>query len=100
MLISSKINSPIITAKNNKKKTLSKKLFLVLIPLFFKLFICNIANRIINIPKIHSYLRIYYEGSWFNKSVPVQLGLNFFYRSEYYGNAYEPSLQSYYVRQQ
>ena len=56
------------------------------------------AKNIINIPKIHSYTRIYYEGSWFNKSVPVQLGLNFFYRSEYYGNAYEPSLQSYYVQ--
>ena len=56
------------------------------------------AKNIINIPKTHSYSRIYYEGTWFSKSVPVQLGLNFFYRSEYFGNAYEPSLQSYYVQ--
>ena len=53
---------------------------------------------IFNIPKHHIYSRLFYNGKWFNNSIPVQFGVNAYLRSEYYGNAYEPSLQAYYVQ--
>ncbi len=56
------------------------------------------ANNVINIPKHHNYSRVYYVGKWFKNTIPIQFGLNMYYRSKYFGNAYEPSLQSYYVQ--
>ena len=56
------------------------------------------ANSIINVPKHLNYSRVYFTGKWFKNTIPVQFGLNMYYRSKYFGNAYEPSLQSYYVQ--
>ena len=56
------------------------------------------SENVLNIPDHHIYARLYYAGKWFDNSIPVQFGANTYYRSEYYGNGYEPSLQSYYVQ--
>lgn len=56
------------------------------------------SENVLNIPDHHLYARLYYAGKWFDNSIPVQFGMNAYYRSEYYGNGYEPTLQSYYVQ--
>jgi hypothetical protein len=56
------------------------------------------SENVINIPDHHIYSRFYYSGKWFDNSIPIQFGMNAYYRSEYFGNGYEPILQSYYVQ--
>ena len=56
------------------------------------------SESVLNIPDHHLYARLYYAGKWFDNSIPVQFGANTYYRSQYYGNGYEPTLQSYYVQ--
>ena len=56
------------------------------------------SSEIFSIPKHHLYSRLYYSGKWFDNSIPVQFGVNAYLRSEYYGNAYEPSLQTFYIQ--
>ncbi len=56
------------------------------------------SENIINIPDHHNYSRLYFSGKWFKNTIPVQFGINMYYRSKYYGNGYEPTLQSYYVQ--
>ncbi len=56
------------------------------------------STEILSIPKHHLYSRLYYTGQWFDNSIPVQFGVNAYLRSEYYGNAYETSLQTFYVQ--
>jgi len=56
------------------------------------------SENVLNIPDHHLYARLYYAGKWFDNSIPVQFGANSYYRSQYYGNGYEPTLQSYYVQ--
>jgi len=56
------------------------------------------SENVLNIPDHHLYARLYYAGKWFDNSIPVQFGANTYYRSQYYGNGYEPTLQSYFVQ--
>ena len=56
------------------------------------------SGDILSIPKHHLYSRLYYSGKWFDNSIPVQFGVNAYLMSEYYGNAYEPSLQTFYIQ--
>ena len=56
------------------------------------------AKNIVNTPKGHFYSKLYYKNKWFKNSVPVQFGVNVYYRSKYFGNGYEPILQSYFVQ--
>ena len=56
------------------------------------------SGDIFSIPKHHLYSRLYYSGQWFDNSIPVQFGVNAYLMSEYYGNAYEPSLQTFYIQ--
>ena len=56
------------------------------------------SDEILSLPKHHLYSRLYYNGLWFDNSIPVQFGVNAYLLSEYYGNAYEPSLQTFYVQ--
>ena len=65
------------------------------------IYIFNVSpdiDNIINIPKHNNYSKLYYSGNWFKNTIPVQFGVNMYFRSEYNGNAYDPSLQSYYVQ--
>ena len=55
-------------------------------------------HNIINTPKHNNYSKLYYSGNWFKNTIPVQFGVNMYFRSEYNGNAYDPSLQSYFVQ--
>ena len=56
------------------------------------------VKKILNTPKNHLYSKLYYKNKWFKNSVPVQFGVNVYYRSKYFGNGYEPILQSYFVQ--
>ena len=68
---------------------------------FDNIYIYNVStnnDNIINIPKHNNHSKLYYSGNWFKNTIPVQFGVNMYFRSEYNGNAYDPSLQSYYVQ--
>lgn len=56
------------------------------------------AKNILNIPDHHLYTKLYFAEKWFDNSIPIQFGVNTYYRSEYFGNGYEPTMQSYYVQ--
>jgi len=56
------------------------------------------SNNILKLPAHHNYSKLYYADNWFKKSIPVQLGINIFYRSKYYGNAYDPVIQKFYTQ--
>ena len=58
----------------------------------------NSARGILNFPKQTLYSKLYYNGTWFNNTIPVQLGTIISYRSEYYGEAYDPITQNFYVQ--
>ena len=58
----------------------------------------NSANGILNFPRQTLYSKLYYKGIWFNNSIPVQLGTIISYRSEFYGDAYDPITQNFYVQ--
>ena len=58
----------------------------------------NSANGILNFPKQTLYSKLYYNGIWFNNTIPVQLGTIISYRSEFYGDAYDPITQKFYVQ--
>jgi len=58
----------------------------------------NSANGILNFPKQTLYSKLYYNGIWFNNTIPVQLGTIISYRSEFYGDAYDPITQNFYVQ--
>ncbi|WP_416865376.1 MAG: putative porin [Imperialibacter sp.] len=42
--------------------------------------------------------RFYYEGVWFNDYLPVQLGVDLNWKSTYYGHAYNPVIQQFYIQ--
>ena len=56
------------------------------------------SKEIIKLPTHHNYSRIYYTSKWFNNSIPVQFGINIYYRSKYFGDAYDPIIQNYYIQ--
>ena len=58
----------------------------------------NSARGILNFPKQTLYSKLYYNGIWFNNTIPVQLGTIISYRSEFYGDAYDPITQNFYVQ--
>tara|TARA_Y100001954_G_C15818251_1_gene608615 strand:+ start:978 stop:2852 length:1875 start_codon:yes stop_codon:yes gene_type:complete len=58
----------------------------------------NSARGILNFPRQTLYSKLYYNGIWFNNTIPVQLGTIISYRSEFYGDAYDPITQNFYVQ--
>ena len=58
----------------------------------------NTARGILNFPRQTLYSKLYYNGIWFNNTIPVQLGTIISYRSEFYGDAYDPITQNFYVQ--
>ena len=56
------------------------------------------SKEIIKVPTHHNYSRIYYTNKWFNNSIPIQFGINIYYRSKYFGDAYDPVIQNYYIQ--
>mgnify|MGYP001183027532 FL=1 len=56
------------------------------------------AERVLNFPKYHLYSKFYYSDMWFKNTIPIQLGTIISYRSEFYGDAYNPITQNFYVQ--
>ena len=56
------------------------------------------GEGILNFPKHKFYSKLYYNGQWFKNTIPVQLGAITSYRSEYYGDSYNPITQNFYVQ--
>ena len=56
------------------------------------------GKGILNFPKHKFYSKLYYNGKWFNNTIPVQLGAITSFRSEYYGDSYNPITQNFYVQ--
>jgi hypothetical protein len=48
------------------------------------------AENVLKIPDLFANGKLYYQDKWFNNYMPMQLGVNFYYRSNYYGNDYDP----------
>jgi hypothetical protein len=52
----------------------------------------------VRIPDLMYSGRLYWAGLWFNNMVPVEVGANVFGRTSFYGNAYTPVIQQFYVQ--
>lgn len=50
------------------------------------------------IPQWLANSRWYWEGKWFQKSIPIQIGFNFHFKSAYYARAYRPELQQFHIQ--
>ncbi len=53
---------------------------------------------VFRIPDLMINSRWYYESVWFNNYMPVQFGFNARWQSAYYGHAYDPITQQYYLQ--
>ena len=58
----------------------------------------NESNNIFRMPKYNYYGKLYYTDTWFDNKIPIELGLNLYYRSSYYGNAYNPIIQQFHIQ--
>ena len=58
----------------------------------------ELENDLVRVPRINWNGKIFYTGSWFNRTVPVELGFNFYGRQGYLANLYDPSIQQFYLQ--
>jgi hypothetical protein len=58
----------------------------------------NLADSVIAIPEIFVYSRLYYRNIFFNGNLESFIGLDLNYKSAYYGNAYDPVTQQFYLQ--
>ncbi len=56
------------------------------------------ASELIRIPELFYNGRYYWKGKIFQKSVPVEIGINAHSKSSYFGNAYDPATQQFYLQ--
>lgn len=56
------------------------------------------GSNAIRVPKWYGISRWYYKGVWFNKYMPVEVGVNFRWRSSYFGNDYDPITQQFFLQ--
>lgn len=56
------------------------------------------ASNLIRAPKWYGNSRWFYKGVWFNKFMPVELGVNFRWRSSYFGLDYDPITQQFFLQ--
>lgn len=52
---------------------------------------------IIKVPEIYNHLRVYYQGRIFNKALLAQIGVDLFWKSDYFANHYMPITQQFYL---
>ena len=55
-------------------------------------------SDVFRIPITFLNMRAYWQGSWFNHSIPVQIGIDVHHKSAYYANAYDPVTQQFYLQ--
>jgi len=53
---------------------------------------------LINTPTIRYAGRLFWKGNWFQDAVPIEIGGDVYYRSSYFGNAYDPVLSRFYLQ--
>lgn len=56
------------------------------------------SSELIRIPKWYGNSRWYYKGIWFGNFMPIEIGVDFRWRSSYFGNDYDPITQQYYLQ--
>ena len=56
------------------------------------------AADVFRVPDLLVNSRWYYEGSWFNKYMPVQFGVDVRWQSAYFANGYDPITQQFYLQ--
>lgn len=55
---------------------------------------------ILPFPELITYNSFYYEGLMLRKSLYAQIGVDFYYHSSYFANAYSPFLKQFYLQQE
>ena len=55
-------------------------------------------SDVFRIPTTFLNMKAYWKGSWFNHSIPVQIGIDVHHKSAYYANAYDPVTQQFYLQ--
>ncbi len=56
------------------------------------------AKSLYRVPELFLNGKLYYEGKWFNNFMPVQVGINFYQRSAYFANDYDPITQQFFLQ--
>ncbi|MEM8895875.1 MAG: putative porin [Bacteroidota bacterium] len=56
------------------------------------------AKSLYRVPELFMNGKLYYEGKWFNNFMPVQVGINFYQRSAYFANDYDPITQQFFLQ--
>lgn len=56
------------------------------------------ASDIFRIPEIFSTGGIYYDNFWFNRYMQVRIGIDLYYRSAHFANAYDPITQQFHLQ--
>lgn len=55
------------------------------------------GNKVVRIPKYFYKGKLYFQNTWFKKTIPVMFGLDLAGRSAYRANAYDPVTQQFYI---
>ena len=58
----------------------------------------NKGRDFIRMPNIHYTGRLFWRGTWFQDAVPTEIGTNFYFRSSFRGNAYDPVISQFYLQ--
>ncbi|WP_179213319.1 putative porin [Ekhidna lutea] len=56
------------------------------------------ASQFVRLPDVWYNGRYFWRGKWFDDLVPVEFGVDAHARSAYYGNAYAPEIQQFYLQ--
>ncbi len=56
------------------------------------------SAEVIRVPQFFYNGKVYWDGAWFEKAVPLQVGFNVHAKSAYKANAYNPAIQQYYLQ--
>ena len=57
--------------------------------------ICN-KDEVLQLPKVALYSHNYYQNRLFKKVLGLQIGIDLFYNTSFYSNAYDPSIMQFY----
>lgn len=55
-------------------------------------------TRLIKVPTLLYTGKFFWRGTWFENTVPVEVGTNFYYRTAYKANAYDPVTSQFYLQ--
>lgn len=58
------------------------------------------GDEYLRFPNFQYSGRLVWRGDWFQNAVPVELGFDVYFRSDFYANAYDPVLSQFYVQEE